>query len=59
MKKTQQPKFLALEEAISQYWRSLDEHAVAYPLVDLEGQFEKAFTLVNACSLFQWQNRLI
>lgn len=53
MKRTQEPKFLALEEVISQYWKSLGEHAVGYPLVDLEEQFKEVFTLMNTCSLFQ------
>lgn len=38
-----QPKFLALEEVISQYCKSLGERAIGYPLVDLEEQFKEVF----------------
>jgi len=35
---------LALEEVISQYWKSLGELAIGYPLVDLEEQFKKVMS---------------
>lgn len=39
-----QPKFLTLEEVISQYCKSLGEHEIGYPLVDLEEQFKKVLS---------------